>query len=149
MAKLPGACTRRRRPNLVLLAFLLLSLLLASSSPALGQPAPADPLPSWNDGPAKKAILDFVARTTTVGSPDFVPVDARIATFDNDGTLWVEQPIYTQAVFALDRVKDLATKHPAWKEKQPFKAVLEHDMSALKASGEKGLIELMMATHAG
>ena len=89
-----------------------------------------DPLPSWNEGSAKKAILDFVARTTTQGSPDFVPVDERIATFDNDGTLWVEQPIYTQFVFALDRVKALAPQHPDWKTKQPFKAVLAGDMQA-------------------
>jgi len=108
-----------------------------------------DPLPSWNEGSAKKAILDFVARTTTQGSPDFVPVDERIATFDNDGTLWVEQPIYTQFVFALDRVKALAPQHPDWKTKQPFKAVLAGDMQALIASGEQGMLQLIGVTHTG
>jgi haloacid dehalogenase-like hydrolase len=128
----------------------LLSLMVAADSlPCLAQSTQPDPLPSWNDGPAKKAILDFVARTTTMGSPDYVPVAERIATFDNDGTLWTERPIYTQFVFALDRLKALAPKHPEWKTKQPFKAVLEGDVKGLEASGEKGLIELMMATHAG
>jgi hypothetical protein len=150
MNKLSGACTLRRGRNFRLLALLLVSMLFAASaSQAMAQSTKADPLPSWNEGPAKKAILDFVARTTTAGGPDFVPVEERIATFDNDGTLWVEQPIYTQVVFTLDRVKALARKHPEWKEKQPFKAVLEHDMSALKVSGEKGLVEMMMATQAG
>ena len=85
--------------------------------------APADPLPSWNDGPAKKAILDFVAKVTKEGGTDFVPVAERIATFDNDGTLWCEQPIPVQLYFAIDRIKALAPKHPEWKDKQPFKAV--------------------------
>ena len=102
--------------------------------------APADPLPSWNDGPAKQAIVDFVARVTTQGGPDFVPPAERIATFDNDGTLWAEQPIYFQFAFAIDRVKALAPQHPEWKEQQPFKAVLEGDMKALAAAGEKGLL---------
>ena len=111
--------------------------------------AQADPLPSWNDGPAKKAITDFVARVTRSGGADFVPIAERIATFDNDGTLWSEQPIYFQFQFALDRVKALAPKHPEWKTRQPFKAVLEGDLKALAASGEKGLAELVMATHTG
>lgn len=108
----------------------------------------ADPLPSWNDGPSKKAILDFVAKVTKEDGPDFVPVAERIATFDNDGTLWSEQPMYFQLLFALDRVKALADKHPEWKEKQPFKAAIEGDHKALAASGEKGLVELIMASHA-
>src|SRR4249920_3781335 len=83
-----------------------------------------DPLPSWNDGPAKKAIIDFVGKVTKEGSPDFIAAPLRIATFDNDGTLWVEQPMYTQLAFALDRVKALAPEHPEWKAKQPFKAAL-------------------------
>jgi hypothetical protein len=110
--------------------------------------AQTDALPSWNDGPAKKAILEFVTKVTRDGGPDFVsPVD-RIAVFDNDGTLWAEQPAYFQLLFAIDRVKALAPKHPEWKTRQPFKAVLEGDMKALAASGEKGLLELVTATHA-
>jgi haloacid dehalogenase-like hydrolase/2'-5' RNA ligase superfamily len=111
--------------------------------------AQADPLPSWNEGPAKKSIIDFVAKVTKEGGPDFVPIAERIATFDNDGTLWCEQPIPVQLAFALDRVKALAPKHPEWKEKQPFKAVLEDDMKSVLASGEHGLLELMMVSHAG
>ena len=111
--------------------------------------APADPLPSWNDGAAKKSITDFVARVTTEGGADFVPPDQRIATFDNDGTLWAEQPMYFQLVFALDRVKALAAKHPEWKKKQPFKAVLEDDRKALAALGENGFLQIMAATHTG
>ena len=93
--------------------------------------------------------MDFVTRVTKEGGADFVPVAERIAVFDNDGTLWVEQPMYTQMAFALDRVKALAPKHPEWKEKQPFKAVLDGDLKEVAAAGEKGLLELIMATHAG
>lgn len=127
-------------------------LLVAGFSAALLAPAAAradDPLPSWNDGKAKQSILAFVARVTKAGSPDFVPPVARIATFDNDGTLWAEQPMYVQLAFALDRVKALAPKHPEWKTTQPFQAVLEGDMKTLAAAGEKGLLTLVMATHAG
>src|ERR687895_178835 len=117
----------------------------------LGMPADAqeDPLPSWNDGAAKSAIVDFVEAVTTDGGPEYVPPAERIATFDNDGTLWAEQPMYFQMAFVLDRVKALAPQHPGWKEQQPFKAALEGDLNALAASGEKGLMELGMATHAG
>ena len=108
-----------------------------------------DPLPSWNDGATKQSIVTFVSRVTTQGGPDFVPVDQRIATFDNDGTLWIEQPMYIQLAFILDRVKALAPQNPGWKTKQPFKAVLDGDMKALAASGEKGLMQLMAVTHAG
>jgi len=111
--------------------------------------AQSDPLPSWNDGATKKSITDFVARVTTQASADFVPPDQRIATFDNDGTLWIEQPMYVQLAFILDRVKALAPLNPGWATTQPFKAVLDGDMQALAASGEKGLMELMAATHAG
>ena len=111
--------------------------------------AQTDPLPSWNDGATKQAITAFVARVTRQGNPDFVPPDERIATFDNDGTLWVEQPMYVQLAFALDRVKALAALHAEWKDTQPFKAVLEGDMKTLAASGEHGMAELVMATHAG
>jgi hypothetical protein len=109
----------------------------------------ANPLPSWNEGATKQSILDFVAAVTREGSPDFVPPAERIATFDNDGTLWVEHPMYTQLVFVLDRVKALAPQHPEWKDTQPFKAALEGDMKTLAASGEHGLLALVLATHSG
>ena len=131
-------------------ALLALPMLLSTSalaqlpaSPA-GQTPATDPLPSWNDTDPKKAIKAFVERVTKQGSPDYVPEADRIATFDNDGTLWVEQPMYVQLAFALDRVKALAPQHPEWKETQPFKAVLEGDMNALAETGEHGLIELLM-----
>jgi hypothetical protein len=109
----------------------------------------ADPLPSWNNGSAKKSIVDFVAKVTKEGGEDFVPVAERIAAFDNDGTLWCEYPIPVQLAFALDRVKALAPKHPEWKEKQPFKAIIEDDMKSVMATGERGLLEVMMVSHAG
>ena len=108
-----------------------------------------DPLPSWNDGATKQAITEFVARVTRQGSPDFVPPAERIATFDNDGTLWVEHPMYVQLAFALDRVNAMAPMHPEWKEKQPFKAALEGDLKTLAAAGDHAMAELVMATHAG
>jgi phosphoserine phosphatase len=108
-----------------------------------------DPLPSWNEGPSKKAILDFVARVTTEGGREFVPVDRRIATFDNDGTLWPEQPMYTQVVFALDRIEVLSASHPEWKETQPFKAALERDWKTIAAGTPRDRLELLAATHAG
>jgi phosphoserine phosphatase len=114
-----------------------------------GQPDKADPLPSWNDTTPKKAITAFVAKVTKEGSPDLVSPAERVAVFDNDGTLWCEHPTYVQVAFALDRVKALAGKHPEWKEKQPFKAVLEGDHKSLAASGEKGLVEILVATHTG
>ncbi len=113
------------------------------------QPPVGDPLPSWNDGPVKAGILDFVRRTTTTGSNDFVPQEKRIATFDNDGTLWVEAPVYTQVVFAFDRVKQLAPQHPEWKTTQPFEGVLEGDMKAVAATGEKGIVAMAVATSTG
>jgi len=106
-------------------------------------------LPSWNAGETRSAIVAFVERVTDPQGADFVPVDERIAVFDNDGNLWSEKPIYFQLLFAIDRVKALAPQHPEWKEQQPFKAVLDNDMEALAAAGEKGLLELVMATHAG
>jgi len=107
------------------------------------------PLASWNDRKAKQSIVDFVRRVTTEGSPDFVPAWERIAVFDNDGTLWAEQPFYFQGLFVFDRVRALAPQHPEWKNKQPFKAVLENEMKALDAAGESGLVDLVMETHAG
>ena len=125
---------------------LLVLLLVVSNVVARAQ---SDPLASWNDGPTKQTIVDFVKAVTKEGGPHFVPAPQRIATFDNDGTLWSEQPIYFQFAFALDRVKALAPQHPEWKTQQPFKAVIDGDMQALTASGEKGLAELLLATHTG
>ncbi len=122
-------------------AFLVLGL-----SPGLSQ---TDPLPSWNEGAAKKSITDFVTRTTSEGTADFVPLDQRIATFDNDGTLWSEQPVYFQIMFALDRIKALAPQHPEWKTKEPFKTILSGDRAALAKLGEKGLLQVVAATHSG
>ena len=108
-----------------------------------------DPLPSWNEGKTKQAITHFVKEITTKGGANYVPPSERIAVFDNDGTLWSEQPMYFQLAFALDRVKTLATEHPEWKSTQPFKAVLEDDMKTVLAGGEHALLELVMASHAG
>ncbi len=105
-------------------------------------------LPSWRDTPARRAILDFVARVTTAGHPDFVDVADRIAVFDNDGTLWAEKPFYVQGLFGFDRVRALAADHPEWQQLQPFKAVLENDMETLAAGGMEALATLVMATHA-
>jgi hypothetical protein len=110
---------------------------------------PDDPLPSWNEGTVKQQILQFVRAVTELGSPEFVPVDQRIATFDNDGTLWVEKPTYIQVYFVLERVKALAPQHPEWSTTQPFKAVLDDDPAQLEQFDEKELLELVMATHAG
>ena len=109
----------------------------------------ADPLPSWRHGPAKQFIISFIHKTTQPGSPDFVPIEDRIAVFDNDGTLWSEQPNYVQLVFAIDRVKELAPKRPEWRVTQPFQAVLEGDLQTLRQQGEHGLLKLITATHAG
>lgn len=108
-----------------------------------------EPLASWNDTAAKEAIIKFVAAVTDENSPDYVPPEDRIATFDNDGTLWTEHPMYTQLAFAIDRVKALAPQNPQWKSKQPFQAVLENNPNALAASGEEGLVELVTVTHSG
>jgi hypothetical protein len=111
--------------------------------------AQTDPLPSWNDGPAKQSILKFVADTTKASSPGFVPVGDRFATFDQDGTLWVEQPIYTQVVFALDRVVELAPQHPEWKTTEPFKSVIAGDRAAIAKFTMKDLEKILFATHVG
>jgi phosphoserine phosphatase len=129
-----------------LFRFGAVALFAAWASAAAAQ---TDPLPSWNDGPTKQAIVAFVTDVTREGSPDFVPPPERVATFDNDGTLWIEQPIYVQFAYALDRVKELAPQNPEWKDKQPFKAVLDGDMAALATAGEKGAVEIVAATHAG
>ncbi len=138
---------RRWRSALARLASALLGLaLVALALPTL---AGADPLPSWNDGAAKAAIIAFVERVTTEGSADFVPVPERIATFDNDGTLWSEQPMYFQIAFAVDRLKALATANPALAEQEPYKTVLSGDRAKLAALGEKGLLQIVALTHAG
>lgn len=108
-----------------------------------------DPLPSWNEGPTKAAILNYVSDVTNPESKNFIPIIDRVSTFDNDGNLWSEQPAYFQLFFAIDRIKALAPEHPEWKEKQPYKSVLEDDMASLMSYGEHGLIEIVMATHAG
>ena len=127
-------------------AALLGLLLWISGVPASAQ---TDPLPSWNDGTAKNSITDFVAKVTTQGGADFVPPAERVAVFDNDGTLWSEQPIYFQAAFALDRVKAMAPSHPEWNNQQPFKAFLAGDRKALAEQGKKGLLTLVGAAHSG
>ena len=134
-----GVAFRRPLVALVVLALVFASRVLAGP----------DPLPSWNDGEAKRAILAFVAETTSAGAPGFVPPAERIATFDNDGTLWAEQPMYFQLLFVLDRVKALAPEHPEWKQKQPFKAVLAGDVKGALAGGEPAIAQLVAATHSG
>ncbi len=123
--------------------------LLLLSGPASGQEAKVDPLPSWNDGPAKKAILELVRVTTEKASSKYVPPEERIATFDEDGTTWVEHPMYTEVVFSLDRLVELAPRHPEWKDKAPFKAVIEGDRAAMAKFSEKDLLEIVAVTHSG
>jgi hypothetical protein len=136
-------------------AAVLVAFVCGCRAEAPGNPPPqpakpaADPLPSWNDGPSKKAIVDFVTRVTRDGGPDFVTAAARIAVFDNDGTLWCEQPLYSQFLFALDRVKALAPKHPEWKSKEPFASILKGDLKSALARGERALLAIVAATHTG
>jgi hypothetical protein len=111
--------------------------------------AAADRLPSWNDGPSRKSIVDFVERVTREGGPDFVPPSERIATFDNDGTLWAEKPGPFQLLFAFDRAKALAAQHPEWQTQEPFASLMKGDMAAVAAAGEKGVLSIVGATHAG
>jgi phosphoserine phosphatase len=127
------------------IAAVLLSAVAAMAFAAPG----ADPLPSWNDTASRRAIVEFVGKVTQEGSPNYVPVPERIATFDNDGTLWAEQPMYFQAVFIVDRIMALAPKHPEWTTQEPFASVLKGDMKTALAGGEKALLEMAMATHAG
>jgi hypothetical protein len=124
-------------------AFVCTVILLSSAAQA------ADPLPSWNDGSTKQSILAFAQRVTTPGGKDFVPVPERIAVFDNDGTLWSEQPMYFQLLFALDRVKALAPQHPEWKNQEPFASLLKGDVKGALKGGEKAMLAIVMATHAG
>ena len=127
----------------------LLLTIFAVSICSVASAATHGSLPSWNDGPAKKAIIDFVSAVTKEGGKDYVAPAERIAVFDHDGTLWVEYPMYTQVLFAFERAKELAPQHPEWKTKQPFKALLAGDMKTVGASGMKGLMEILMATHSG
>ena len=141
-------------PQHWLVAACAIGLALSAACSGSRTPAPAAAvnaatLQSWNSGAAKDALTGFVARVSTAGGPDFVPVDERIAVFDNDGTLWGEQPVYTQLAFALDRVKALAPRHPEWTGRQPFQSVIDGDMKGVMASGEKGMVELIGATHSG
>src|SRR6478736_1745422 len=138
------AMFRRGRQNYIAIA-LLAAVAFTTTTIARAQ----DPLPSWNDGKTKQSITDFVAKVTKEGSPDFVPVAERIATFDNDGTLWAEQPMYFQLLFALDRVKAMAPQHPEWKTKEPFASLLKGDVKSALAGGEKSIAEIVMTTHAG
>jgi len=129
--------------------FLFIIMTLAVGMAIASAAAAADALPSWRDGPAKQAIVRFVEDVTKKGGTAFIPPAERIAVFDNDGTLWVEQPMYVQLAFALDRIKALAPAHPEWRDKQPFKAAIEGDLKTVAAGGEHALLELVMATHAG
>ena len=125
----------------------LFVVLVAAGCSAFAQTP--DPLPSWNDSAGKKAITDFVKAVTTNGSPEFVATAERVAVFDNDGTLWAEQPLYFQFLFAMDRVRAMAPEHPEWATTDPYKSVLSGDMKAVAASGQKGALQLIAATHAG
>ncbi|MBY6188837.1 haloacid dehalogenase-like hydrolase [Microbulbifer agarilyticus] len=129
-------------------ALWLLVVCLACLSTGVWAAASNDPLPSWSDGKTKQAIVSFVEKTTREGSPDFVPENQRIATFDNDGTLWAEQPVYFQLIYALDQVKKMAPQHPEWKTEEPFASALKGDMNKLVASGKEGLMKIIGATHA-
>jgi len=152
---MPCKSSARLLTSSALFVLLLLSL-VSGCAPAgqetgagSGTAAIADPLPSWNDGPSKQAIVAFVTAVTTAGGADFVPVAERIATFDNDGTLWVEQPMYAQIAFGLGRIRELAPQHPEWQTTEPFKSLLEGDMAGVAAAGEQGLVEILLAGHTG
>lgn len=125
--------------NILLTLFVLLTLSLQAS----------DALPSWNEGAAKQSIINYVTSVTKEGGADFIPVKDRIAVFDNDGTLWSEQPLYFQLFFTMDRVRALAPEHPEWKKEEPFASVLKNDMKGVMKSGKKGLMALILATHTG
>jgi haloacid dehalogenase-like hydrolase len=135
-----SSASRKKMKTLIISIAILLSTALAYAQ---------DPLPSWNDTAPKKAIVAFVEKVTKEDSPDFVPPNERIATFDNDGTLWAEQPMYFQFLFAMDRIKALAPQHPEWKDKEPFASLLKGDVRAVLAGGERAMLEIIMVTHAG
>jgi len=131
------------------LAAVALSGLLAACAPMPGAPPAGDPLPSWNEGANKRRIVDFVKAVSSEGSKDHVAPEERIAVFDNDGTLWLEYPMYTQLLFVFDRIRALAPQHPEWKDKEPYKSVLAGDLRGAMASGEKGLLEMLLAAQSG
>ncbi len=135
----------RRRGN----SMRSLALLAACLLWALARASIAQPLPSWNGGPAKQAIVKFVTNVTTQGAPTFVAPSDRVAVFDNDGTLWSEQPLYFQFVFALDRIKAMAPQHPEWKERETFRSILAGDMKTALDGGERAVAEIVAATHSG
>ena len=141
---LPSLISRRRW-----LAAAALSGLLAACAPMPGAMPSGDPLPSWNEGANKQRIVDFVRAVGTEGGKDYVPPAQRIAVFDNDGTLWLEYPLYTQVRFVFDRIKALAPQHPEWKDKEPYKSVIAGDIKGAMASGEKGLFEMVLAAQSG
>lgn len=132
---------RLRRFTLIMIFIIVLTGAVAAQT--------SDSLPSWNDGATKSAITGFVSRVTRDGSSDFVPASQRIAVFDNDGTLWCEQPVYFQFAFALDQIRTLAPKHPEWKSSEPFRSLLQNDLKGVLASGEKGLLQLVATSHSG
>lgn len=131
--------------NLCILTFFALTLMILSSVTASQS---QDPLPSWNDGPNKQAIIEFVTKTTDQKQATFIPPTRRIATFDNDGTLWSEQPLYFQAIYIFDRIRELAPEHPEWQQKEPFASVLNGDSKSALAGGKQALLEMVMGTHA-
>ena len=142
----------------ILTTLILMALMMACQSESqkpkrknvvVEEASKPDPLPSWNDGESKKAIVDFVEKTTNEGSVDFVPEADRIATFDNDGTLWSEQPMYFQVLFAIDRIKAMEPDHPEWKNEEPYKSILEGDLEKALAGGTSSILQLVMTTHAG
>ncbi|HYW11890.1 MAG TPA: HAD family hydrolase, partial [Longimicrobium sp.] len=136
-------------PRVARASRLLLALLLVAAAPRANGQGGADPLPSWNDGPAKQAITSFVQRVTAPGGPDFVPVEDRIAAFDNDGTLWAEKPLPTEVYFVLARVRELAARDPSLAGRQPFKAALEGDAAYFHEAGPEAVLQLLALTHAG
>ena len=134
--------------NYTALLLVLVSLISCTGPPRVIE-TDTDPLPSWNQGATKEAILGFVNNVSDINSPDFVPLKDRIAVFDNDGNLWSEQPAYFQLYFAIDRVKEMAPEHPEWASTQPFQSILENDLQTFATYGEHGILEVVMATHAG
>ena len=138
---------KQRKLTIAFIAILVIALSGCTLAPPKA-PVPLDPLPSWNEGAAKTNIIEFVKTVTDKSNSDYVPPAERIATFDNDGALWTEKPVYFQLLFAIDRARQLAKQHPEWQIAQPLQAVLENGLKALPALDEKNLIQLMMATHA-
>jgi len=130
-------------------SFVMVTAAIAVTGASGGVSAQTDPLPSWNDGASKSKILEFVTAVTAEGGPNYVAPADRVATFDNDGTLWSEQPFYFQLAFALDRIKAMAPNHPEWKDKEPFKSVIAGDIKGVLASGEQGIAQIIAASHAG